>query len=43
MPDTILPLSNDTKEEIIKTQPNGIWLVLNEEFHEANAIVEDPF
>ena len=43
MPDTILPLSNETKEEIIKTQPNGIWLVLNEELHEANAIAEDPF
>jgi hypothetical protein len=43
MPDTILPLSNDTKEEIIKTQPNGIWLVLNEELQEANAIAEDLF
>ena len=25
------PLSEDTKEEIIATQPNGIWLVLAEE------------
>ena len=25
------PLSEDTKEEIISTQPNGIWLVLAEE------------
>lgn len=41
MPDTILPLSNETKNEIIKTQPNGIWLVLNEELHDANLIAED--
>jgi hypothetical protein len=43
MPDTILPLSNETKEEIIKTQPNGIWLVLNEELHDVNLMAEDLF
>jgi hypothetical protein len=43
MPDTILPLSNETKEEIIKTQRNGIWLVLDEELHEDYAIAEDIF
>lgn len=43
MPDTILPLSNETKEEIINTQPNGIWLVLNEESHEGNSLAEDLF
>lgn len=43
MTNTIPPLSNETKEEIIETQPNGIWLVLNEELHEANAIAEDLF
>jgi len=43
MPHSILPLSNETKEEIIKTQPNGIWLVLNEELHESNVTAEDLF
>lgn len=43
MTNTIPPLSNETKEEIIETQPNGIWLVLNEERHEANAVAEDIF
>ena len=43
MTNTIPPLSNETKEDIIETQPNGIWLVLNEELHGANAIAEDLF
>ena len=43
MTNTIPPLSNETKEEIIKTQLNGIWLVLNEESHEGNSLAEDLF
>lgn len=43
MSNTLPPLSNGTKEEIIETQPNGIWLVLNEELHEANSAAEDLF
>ncbi len=43
MSNTIPPLTDETKEEIIETQPNGIWLVLNEELHEANAVAEDLF
>ncbi len=43
MSNTLPPLTNETKEEIIETQPNGIWLVLNEELHEANAVAEDLF
>jgi hypothetical protein len=43
MSNTIPPITDETKEEIIETQPNGIWLVLNEELHEANAVAEDLF
>lgn len=43
MSNTIPPLSNETKEEIIETQSDGIWLVLDEEWHEANVAAEDLF
>lgn len=35
------PLSEDTKDEIIATQPDGIWLVLAEENAPDGATVED--
>lgn len=35
------PLSEDIKEEIIATQPNGIWLVLTEETPRGDATAED--
>ena len=35
------PLSEDTKEEIIATQPNGIWLVLAEENPHDGPTAED--
>ena len=35
------PLSEDTKEEIISTQPNGIWLVLAEENPHDGPTAED--
>jgi hypothetical protein len=43
MTNTIPPLSNETKEEIIETQPSGIWLVLNEESHDGSSLAEDLF
>jgi len=39
----IEPLSEATKEEIIATQPNGIWLVLAEENSLDSVTVEDLF
>ena len=35
------PLSEETKEEIIATQPNGIWLVLAEEHPREGDTAED--
>jgi len=35
------PLSENTKEEIIATQPNGIWLVLAEENPHGGDTAED--
>ena len=37
------PLSEETKEEIIATQPNGIWLVLAEEHSRDSVTPEDLF
>ena len=37
----IAPLSEETKEEIIATQPNGIWLVLAEEHPHGGPTAED--
>jgi len=35
------PLSEETKEEILATQPNGIWLVLAEEHPREDGTAED--
>ena len=43
MTTSIGPLSEDTKDEIIATQPNGIWLVLAEEQASASMTAEDLF
>lgn len=39
----IEPLSEATKEEIIATQPNGLWLVLAEEHSRDSVTAEDLF
>ena len=41
MSSQIGPLSEDTKEEIIATQPNGIWFVLAAENPRDGVTAED--
>ena len=43
MATSIGPLPEDTKDEIIATQPNGIWLVLAEEQASDIVTAEDLF